>query len=191
MARNLPLRNQGQTLGELDMLVRDRASGELAHWELAVKFYLGLADHDAWPGPNPIDQLAHKARHLQQHQLNRTADPLIRARLANAGYHVRRRVLLTRGRLFYPAHARISGPAQAHADHQRGLWWRSPPRTARLIPHDLWHCPERLSDNQTHELAAAALADYVEQEHRPVMVITDQRRIGFLVPPHWPGSRTE
>ncbi|ASK34506.1 hypothetical protein CEK62_08970 [Alcanivorax sp. N3-2A] len=190
VARNLPLRNGGQTLGELDMLVRDRASGELAHWELALKFYLGLADHGAWPGPNPADQLADKARHLQRYQLKRTHEPLIATQLAGAGYHVRRRVLLTRGRLFYPAHTALLSPPQAYPDHQRGLWWRNAPEPARLIPHDLWHCPESLSDNQTPELAAAALADYVEQQHRPMMIVTEQRRIGFLVPSHWPGSRT-
>lgn len=190
VARNLPLCHQGRTVGELDMLVRDRANGELAHWELAIKFYLGLPE-GTWPGPNPADQLARKARHLHQHQLARTLDPINTAQLASAGYTVRRRVLLTRGRLFYPGGGDLPCPPQAHPKHQRGLWWRTAPRHARIVPHPFWHCPERLFDNQTPELAASALADYVERQQTPVMIVTEQRRIGFLVPSCWPGNGLE
>ena len=39
LATNLPIRDGGQTLGELDLLFRDREG--VHHLELAVKFYLG------------------------------------------------------------------------------------------------------------------------------------------------------
>lgn len=59
VARNVPLRVNGKTLGELDMLVEDRDTGDLMHWELALKFYLSLPgepEERAWPGPNPSHQ---------------------------------------------------------------------------------------------------------------------------------------
>ncbi len=71
LAANLPVRQAGHTLGELDLLLRD-AEG-VFHLELAVKFYLGLAGdgqaHDRWLGPDSQDRLDLKIAHLCQRQL--------------------------------------------------------------------------------------------------------------------------
>lgn len=187
VARNLTLREHGRTLGELDLLVREHASGELVHWELALKFYLGLGEGRGWPGPNPRDQLAIKARHLYEVQLPRAAQPGAMAQLRAAGHVIHRRALLTHGRLFYPHPAFCPAPSQADPAHQRGLWWREPPEASQVVPHDLWHHPEVLSDNPTPMLAAAALADYVSRVGAPRMIVTAGQQTGFLVPPSWPG----
>lgn len=186
VARNLVLRENGRTLGELDLLVRERASGELMHWELALKFYLGLGEGRGWPGPNPHDQLASKARHLYDVQLPRAAQPGAMAQLQAAGHVIHRRALLTRGRLFYPCFTPCPAPPQADPAHQRGPWWREPPGAGQVVPHDLWHHPEALSDNPTPMLAAAALADYVSRVGTPTMILTTGQQPGFLVPPSWP-----
>jgi len=146
VARNLPLRLDGKTLGELDMLIQDRETGELMHWELALKFYLGLPgepEERAWPGPdNPNDQLTRKIDHLYRQQLPRSTEPAVAALLAEQGLHVDRRLLLTRGRLFYPADGALTPPREVNPEHDRGLWrhaFLSDQNT--MIPHGFWHYP--------------------------------------------------
>jgi len=52
--RNLQIHDGERTLGEMDFIVHDQLSGRCAHWELAIKFYLGIGNtrnHAAWHGP--------------------------------------------------------------------------------------------------------------------------------------------
>ena len=60
-----------RTIGEFDLIVRDQLTGELEHWELAIKFYLGTGDLSwtHWYGPNPSDRLDLKTDRLTTHQL--------------------------------------------------------------------------------------------------------------------------
>ncbi|CAM5307721.1 hypothetical protein SSTU70S_03703 [Stutzerimonas stutzeri] len=72
LAANLPIRQAGHTLGELDLLLR--AAEGVHHLELAVKFYLGLDQteghrHDHWFGPGSLDRLDLKLAHLRKHRL--------------------------------------------------------------------------------------------------------------------------
>ena len=79
LAHNLPIREGNQTLGELDLLVRDQEG--VHHVELAVKFYLGVAEADGavrWWGPNPRDRLDLKLAHLCRHQLPLSGHPAAR-----------------------------------------------------------------------------------------------------------------
>lgn len=195
VARNLALRDSGATLGELDLLVRDRADGALCHWELALKFYLGLPGepgHEGWPGPDPRDQLSRKASHLYNRQLRRSQEPTVAALLAERGWTVQRRVLLTRGRLFYPMWDAPAAPDVADPEHRRGEWWRESdaPDRGRPVPHSRWHLPT-LFDTRTAYLAGTASRDYLEpyrigRQRSPEMLVTEDNRIGFLVPDHWP-----
>lgn len=119
------------TVGELDFLVRDTRTNRVAHWEVAVKFFLGhppLHDPRHWQGPNARDTLGAKLEHLALHQFGVTAyDGLV----------IDERCLLMKGRLFYPP-----GPAQAVPDclspnHARGDWldwprFRADPALRRL-----------------------------------------------------------
>jgi len=78
VAHNIALREQGRTLGELDLIIQ-AANGDLVHLELAIKFYLGrpellttagsCSDPALWWGPDPSDQLARKVDRLRDHQL--------------------------------------------------------------------------------------------------------------------------
>ncbi|MGH8352425.1 MAG: DUF1853 family protein, partial [Pseudomonas sp.] len=70
LAANLPIRQAGQTLGELDLLLRDREG--VHHLELAIKLYLGPPQADGrdpahWLGPGSRDRLDLKLDHLSQH----------------------------------------------------------------------------------------------------------------------------
>ncbi|MEP1896813.1 DUF1853 family protein [Alloalcanivorax venustensis] len=190
VARNVPLRLNGKTLGELDMLVEDRDTGELMHWELALKFYLGLPggpEERAWPGPNPRDQLVTKIRHLHDRQLTRCDDPVVAALLAEQGWRVGRKVLLTRGRLFH-TESGTALPEETNPSHQQGTWLyaRTLETAGAVIPHDHWHCPRTLSDNRTDFVAAEVLRDYVQTLSSPVMIRTESGSITFAAPDSWP-----
>src|SRR3546814_5812329 len=72
IAANLPIRHQGQTLGELDLLLRD--GDGIHHLELAIKLYLGPQNGNGeeaaqWLGPGCHDRLALKLAHLRENQL--------------------------------------------------------------------------------------------------------------------------
>lgn len=85
LASNRIIQAEQRTLGELDLLLEDRSSGEILHLELALKFYLaapactGIEPAGHWIGAGLHDFLALKMQRLKQHQrrlpqLARTAD---------------------------------------------------------------------------------------------------------------------
>lgn len=183
--QNLPIRRGQETLGELDMLVRDKDTGKLWHWELALKFYLGTSEH--WYGPNSRDTLARKYQHLFEKQLPRSLLPECKRLLANRGLRVDGRALLTRGRLFY-RNGHPDGPAR-HPQHERG-WWlptRSLPQQRwQMIDKKNWPLPI-MSDKSTSFIDTPELIDYVEAQSRPLMVLSNLRpEPGFIVPASWP-----
>ena len=128
---HLPVRQGSLTLGEMDFLVEHAATGELEHWEVAVKFYLGappLGDIFRWVGPNRSDTLGRKLDHLATRQF----------RFDEAeGRRIDRRCAVVRGRLFHPAHGRELPSRFVSPDHLRGLWFTrdeflDDPRTAGM-----------------------------------------------------------
>lgn len=139
LARNVAIRRDGRTLGELDFLVEDRRHGGIEHWEVAVKFYLGTGDgrsHRNWIGPGLRDRLDLKLARLIDHQLPLAGLPEAAATLrpllpAGAGTTDLRPVCLLAGSLFHPAampggHPGDSAgadPALAAPNHLRG-WWQ-------------------------------------------------------------------
>jgi len=73
LARNLQIQDRaGNTIGELDFLLRDLQSGQLIHLELATKFYLAVETDTGLtlPGPDPRDNYFKKLRRLRDHQLS-------------------------------------------------------------------------------------------------------------------------
>jgi hypothetical protein len=65
------VQNGNTTLGECDFLVFDKLNQRIQHWEVAVKFYLGVPHEQdiVWLGPNLKDRLDKKIRHTLAHQL--------------------------------------------------------------------------------------------------------------------------
>ncbi len=131
IAHRLAVRVDGRTLGEFDFIVRDRVSGEYEHWEVAVKFYLGLspdAPWSQWIGPGRQDTLEKKLRHLSGKQLRLTERPETRARLEALGIDDIHPRLFLKGRLFYPAMAparfkpECQVPQGVNPEHLSG-WW--------------------------------------------------------------------
>ncbi len=77
IAHNLPVREQGRTLGEFDILYRRRGEAQARHLELAVKYYLQypppalspLPSLAGWLGPGAEDRLDLKVHRLLTHQI--------------------------------------------------------------------------------------------------------------------------
>ncbi|MDF9618849.1 DUF1853 family protein [Pseudomonas entomophila] len=127
LAANLAIRDGGRTLGELDIVLRDREGAH--HLELAIKLYLGPpsgdgSDPDQWLGPGCHDRLGRKLAHLTQHQLPMSSGPQSHAVLAGLGLDQVQAHLWLGGYLFYPHTGRTQEPSGANPGHLRGGWMR-------------------------------------------------------------------
>ena len=70
LASNVQLYRGKQTIGELDLLLRNHATDEVEHWELAIKLFMGSAPFapENWVGINSKDNLERKMTHMQTKQ---------------------------------------------------------------------------------------------------------------------------
>ncbi|MDF2445214.1 MAG: hypothetical protein K0S46_450 [Moraxellaceae bacterium] len=203
----LPVRVGKRTVGELDFLVEDRLTGELQHWEVAVKFYLGIAPggaHADWIGPGQRDRLDLKVDHLMRHQLPLSQLPEGLGALSEAGLERPRPICLLRGRLFYPHGARHNDwePANAAPDHLRG-WWMPLPAFAHhyaaeavawiRLPREHWLAPVasppvRIGEALTAQQLVETLEAAADNRAAAVVGLVDGQEVsrGFITPPQWP-----
>lgn len=206
VAANLPIRQNGQTLGELDLLLRDD-EGE-HHLELAVKFYLGTGGNDAahWLGPGSHDRLDLKLGHLAQHQLPLSSRREARGALNDLQLGETRSAFWLGGYLFYPWPGDCSSPRGATPEHCRGRWlhqrdwndfaatrpgrhWQPLPRLAWLAPalvhaDSIW--PDTMLQQWMDTLSPASQAQLLvrlEEDHAGYW--REVERI-FLVNDQWP-----
>lgn len=126
LVRNLPIRGHERTLGELDFVVRNPATGGAEHHEIAIKFYLGYGGSEAmarWYGPNAVDRLDLKTQRMLEHQSQRAGLAESVAALGALGIDgpLKSRVFMP-GYLFYPLEPQMKAPASVPANHQRGRW---------------------------------------------------------------------
>lgn len=205
LVRNLPIRRQGITLGELDFIVRNPATGDLEHHEIAVKFYLGYLGESQvwWYGPNARDRLDLKTRRLLDHQSHLTELPETREHLAGLGLNepLIKRVYMP-GYLFYPRAHHLAPPADVPAQHLRGEWvYRhnlDKVDTSHWVtldkPHWLGPWQQR---EQPDEMLTCQNLEAIDHNHRPRLFAElvrndlsgyweESRRV-FVMPPSWPG----
>ncbi len=123
---NLPVRSRDRTtLGEFDLLLADRETGKTLHWELAVKFYLGVGDTaqpENWWGPAQRDRLDIKTRRLLTHQSKLSQHPEADTLLNQLGIRIDETWVILKGRLFYPAAQPAIQPRGAQPGHLSGFW---------------------------------------------------------------------
>ncbi len=194
VARRLPIHAQGRTLGEFDFLLYDNRHAHHEHWEVAVKFYLGVTDEAGalhWVGPGLRDQLARKRTHLLSHQIRLAESEPAAALLRERGIHIARRRILLKGRCFHPlrgqTHAQYWWATQdIFADHfgASGLIWLELPRSHWLAPVHPQDGPGLVILGETAPAAQAMRA-----LQQPVCVAgvdsSGERTRGFLVPADW------
>ncbi len=159
LAHNLQIYADSKTLGEFDLIYRNRLTGHYIHRELAVKFYLGLPDSktahspwNQWIGPRLKDRLDRKMDRLLNHQIllkNTLEGQKVLEQLSI--YKIRGEILL-QGYLFYPVHGNCPPPIYSHPDHLKGFWisisqlgnWldqQSPELQYIILPKSKWLAP--------------------------------------------------
>lgn len=143
LAANLPIRQNGSTLGELDLLFCDDQG--VHHLELAVKFYLGPdrgdgGAHTDWLGPGSHDRLDLKLAHLCQHQLPLSSQPATLTVLAELTGRAVQSSFWLGGYLFQPWPRGCRPPFGANPHHLHGQWLRQSdwPRFKAAKPDSVW-----------------------------------------------------
>lgn len=211
VARNLPIRAAGITLGELDFIVRNPHTRQHEHHEIAVKFYLGYLARNStdvrWYGPNARDRLDIKSGRMLHEQSQRCRLPETIATLSAAGISPpETRHIFMPGYLFYPAVSAPPAPASVDAGHLRGYWLRLPDARKRVQtavsanwvvlrkPH--WLGPWSQFETPTVDAVQSALTE-IETSNTPRLFASLTRDKAsdswreverfFVVPDSWPG----
>jgi len=107
VAHNLPVHDNGRTLGEFDCVYYCHRRQRHVHLELAVKFYLAhpdTRDHESnahhWLGPDARDRLDLKVQRLLQRQIALGDHPAARRQLDTLGVAQPVREIAFKGYLF-------------------------------------------------------------------------------------------
>lgn len=126
--QNLQIIDGAKTLGELDLIVVDKKTKQMLHWELAVKFYLGFGDTRQWKnwfGPAKKDRLDLKMSHLINHQTNLSQHAAVKKVLKAKKIKIDNSAVILKGCLFYPPDSMDDEtPQYANVDHCRSRWTR-------------------------------------------------------------------
>ena len=205
LAANLPIRAEGRTLGELDLILLD-ADG-VHHLEFAVKFFLGFdtgdrTRHDHWLGPGSHDRLDKKLRHLCEHQLQLPSCAPANLLLRELTCRDVNSALWLGGYLFQPWPQGCDLPAGATPRRLDSRWLRLQawPNVAgeahwQPLPRQRWLAPARFDASQ---LCSATEVDRwvgevdIRQARLLVRLEPDldngwiERERLFVVPDRWP-----
>ena len=105
-----------KTLGELDFLLLNSDTGQIEHWEVALKYYLAEADFSLphWYGLNRTDTLIRKMKHFTQKQFQ--FDEALQ-------HPIQKRFCVLKGQLYLPTHhADQPIPSWINTERRLGLW---------------------------------------------------------------------
>lgn len=152
LAKNIQLKDDKRTIGEVDFIIENKLTHEIEHWELSLKFYLGegaLQPYE-WRGLNDRDTFGRKIKHTLQRQFN-----VDRIHLPDLGEKaIDKRIAIFKGRLFYPDHvaesAKESLAIWLNLEHLRGTWGYQLPKeiTWRRAARREWLTPEPTPEKQ-------------------------------------------
>ena len=190
LVENQQIQEGTRTLGEVDFIFRDLATGRVHHWETAIKFYLHFPDAPAieshYIGPNANDDLERKTARLLEHQL-----PTAK----RAFPEIDEQAVFVRGILFYRSDATIPPPHPLlNPDHLRGLWlWRreidqleSLGQGFARMEKPYWLTPPDAADDVDFSEIRAQLADLTRPQMLSVRSASGEEPRVFVVPDDWP-----
>ena len=204
LGSNVQVNGPEGTVGEFDLVfTRD---GVTHHWELAVKYYLGVPERSGpqWIGPDPTDILQVKWKKMRRQQLALSKHPLGRRALRRlgAGPHVQPRAFV-KGYLFDALNPRFAAHDHPHVnpDALRGFWVhrRDLESHAPAVPPDTrWMRLGRLrwmSDVVVEDEPLFSLPELVERHPDDALFVAGFRNAtsgwepvvrGFIVDDAWP-----
>ncbi|PWK51970.1 DUF1853 family protein [Pleionea mediterranea] len=141
---NFPLRDQGKTLGELDLVIQCLKTEQLFHIELTCKFYLqvpGVSGLRQWVGPGQADRLDKKIHRLEQHQLQLPQTPIASSLLEKNNLDIKRSYSVIKGRLYTSiAENKPDFDAQINDASVVGRWATRQQLEQQLDYHNLHWC---------------------------------------------------
>ena len=192
LAHDLVIQGENRTLGALDFIVDTPAGVE--HWELALKFYLGVGgrDWDHWVGPSIKDSLAIKMARVDGHQLQLSTQPVALQHLNNKGIprpvHVK---FMLKG-MFFSRWGKDERPTQCPEGLKLGLWIPQNQAIELGVFPGMWGIVERYNWISGHTVAQYSPKELSQISiERPIMIaqnfaFSDQHdhRV-FLVPDSW------
>jgi hypothetical protein len=207
VAHNLPVRENGRTLGEYDIIYFCRQRQVHVHLELAVKFYLETATRPYWLGPGRRDSLEQKTQHLLSRQIILSRTRAGSATLGKLGVHQPITEIELKGYLFSQSQRPPLPDGYNHADKPLSQWhdWQTflqqtqtigAPLDWLILPRRYWLAPCDRTLAGYRQLAMAdevALRGHFEQQGQPLLLAgcdcsgQEQQRC-FVTPLHWPGN---
>jgi hypothetical protein len=217
VAKNLQIRDRGNTLVEFDFIVYDHEANKHLQLELAIKFYLGVSERSSyrytdgkhlWIGPQARDRLDKKLSRALEHQLKLHKHPRAQQRLQELGVNLVEPQLLFKGYLFQPQHA-LPLPDYVPRANYHAQWLRLDETPKILGSEHSWfllhkrHWPappymENLSSPLTGKQLSKPLSDIIERENRPYMIVQldgadaseSALKRYFVTPNRWPQIQT-
>ena len=145
IASNLPVHDQGSTLGEFDCIYFCQRRQRHVHLELAVKYFLGWLDTGSgegssegrnWLGPDTRDRLDKKIDHILHRQILLSDNPIARQRLSELGIEQPLKEIALKGRLFQPREAALRPPRGYNNDQPFSEWLHCDQLAAYLASTD-------------------------------------------------------
>ena len=126
LASNLVIQGDQHTLGEMDLILENKFSGERVHLELACKFYLNASssrEWNQWIGAHSIDRLDIKINKLRR-QLNLRMHPQTEQVLRKNDCMIQRSTALMKGWFFYHFRDLASPVRPLHSNpNAPSGWW--------------------------------------------------------------------
>ncbi|MCF8278672.1 MAG: DUF1853 family protein [Flavobacteriales bacterium] len=196
------------TIGELDLLLRDTATGQLEHWEIALKYYLQSApssDFSAMIGPDAKDNLDQKMKKLTEHQMRLSSHPKIRG-LFN-GEQIESKLFM-KGQFFFRQGQKKTLPQHSNPFLEQGYWCFLSEAEEVLNDELKWLVIEKpdwigqitLTDDATL-LSAAQILDFLKKQfdcdNESILCVGFsesnfgwiENTRGFVVSNRWPSTR--
>ncbi|MGF1724167.1 DUF1853 family protein [Photobacterium nomapromontoriensis] len=182
VAEEIQLHVDGKTVGAIDFLVTNSLTGQLEHWEVAIKFYLALGN--SWPGPNAQDNLDKKAHRMLTHQLMLSHHSAYQQQLHHYYGQPAVKRLIMQGRLFFSTNkSNIGSDITINPSASTGQWCYaadSAHLTLQAIAKTDWIAPPPYS-----ALCATPVLTTISH---PTMAVAPDDTIWFVMPDNWPAS---